>query len=234
MWWSSSTFVTTAISGSGEHERSDSSPSTTSQPSPRPRCRRAADVAADQERRVETEPLEANAIIAAVVVLPCAPATTIDGRSATSSARSSARGCGPDVLRAGIRGRDDHLPAVGRRRALRRSSTPDARRPEPAEVGRLDPVRACDLGPQAPGDDGVGAHAGAADPDEPELPTPGPVRPASAISSSATTSAASGRASSASRRPARRAARIGEQLPDLAPRSSSASGTTTAPPPRSK
>jgi hypothetical protein len=33
-----------------------------------------------------------NAIIAAVVVLPCAPVTTIEGRAPTSSARNAARG----------------------------------------------------------------------------------------------------------------------------------------------
>src|SRR4051794_12094195 len=73
--------------------RSDSSPSTTSQPDPvpalPPSCGMSAPIshAGSRPRRSRQ-----NAIIPLVVVLPCAPATTIDGRSETSSASSSARG----------------------------------------------------------------------------------------------------------------------------------------------
>ena len=74
-------------------ERSDSSPSTTSQPSPAPAfapsCGTSPPTIQLGSRPVSRE---ANAIIAAVVVFPCAPATTIDRRSETSSASSSARG----------------------------------------------------------------------------------------------------------------------------------------------
>ena len=61
--------------------------------SPRPRRAFAAelrDLAADQPGRDRAPAGRGtNAIIAAVVVLPCAPATTIEGRSETSSASSS-------------------------------------------------------------------------------------------------------------------------------------------------
>ena len=54
------------------------------------------------------------AIIAAVVVLPWAPPTTIDGCAATSSARNAARGV--PSIRCSVSRRDDDLPAGGRRR----------------------------------------------------------------------------------------------------------------------
>ena len=93
LWWSSSTFVTTAIcAGSPKTVRSDSSPSTTSHPSPAPAFDPSWGTGAPISH-AGSSPLSrsANAIIAAVVPLPCVPATTIDGRRATSSARSSAR-----------------------------------------------------------------------------------------------------------------------------------------------
>ncbi len=72
--------------------RSDSSPSTTSQPSPAralpPSCGSSAPTSIAGSRPVSAS---ANAIIPVVVVFPCAPATTIDRRSETSSASSSAR-----------------------------------------------------------------------------------------------------------------------------------------------
>src|SRR5919201_4047914 len=92
-WWSSSTFVSTATRGwSSSSDRSDSSPSATSHPSPAralppswgisPPIRNAGSCPSRSRQK---------AIIPAVVVFPCAPATTIDGRSSTSSASSSPR-----------------------------------------------------------------------------------------------------------------------------------------------
>ena len=83
-WWSRSTFVSTPISGrSSSSDRSDSSPSATSQPLPRPAFPPSCGTG-PPTRNVGSSPRRSrrqNAIIAAVVVLPCAPATTIDGRS---------------------------------------------------------------------------------------------------------------------------------------------------------
>src|SRR3954470_13127473 len=94
VWWSRSTFRRTAISGrSAATERSDSSPSTTSHPAPAcalpPSCGISPPI-----RYAGSSPSRSrqNAIIPLVVVLPCAPATTIDRRSETSSASKSARG----------------------------------------------------------------------------------------------------------------------------------------------
>ena len=92
-WWSSSTFVTTPISGrSSSIVRSDSSPSTTSQPSPvpafPPSCGTSAPITKAGSRPSSRS---ANAISAVVVDLPCVPPTTIERRSETSSARNSAR-----------------------------------------------------------------------------------------------------------------------------------------------
>ena len=87
-------FVSTAIWGRSEPiERSDSSPSTTSQPPPTPAlppsCGTIPPMIHAGSRPVSWS---TNAIIAAVVVLPCAPPTTIAGWAATSSARKAARG----------------------------------------------------------------------------------------------------------------------------------------------
>src|SRR2546425_425988 len=87
-------FVTTATRGrSASTERSDSSPSTTSQPSPAPAFAPSCGTS-PPTIQLGSRPVwrSAKAIIAAVVVFPCAPATTIDGRSETSSASNSARG----------------------------------------------------------------------------------------------------------------------------------------------
>ena len=111
VWWSRSTFRSTAISGrSAATERSDSSPSTTSQPSPAralpPSCGTSPPM-----RNAGSRPSRSrqNAIIALVVVLPCAPATTIERRSETSSASRSARGRPVDA--AGERGRHVRPPS---------------------------------------------------------------------------------------------------------------------------
>src|SRR3954452_22410902 len=87
-------FVTTATSaGRPKTVPSDSSPSTTSQPAPEPAfapsCGTGAPMSQAGLRPVSRR---TNAIIAAVVPFPCVPATTIERRSATSSASSAARG----------------------------------------------------------------------------------------------------------------------------------------------
>ena len=95
--WSSSTFVTTATRGrSAKAERSDSSPSTTSHPGPVPALPPSWGTTPPMIH-AGSSPVSRSAwaIIAAVVVLPCAPVTTIEGRAATSSARNAARGVPP-------------------------------------------------------------------------------------------------------------------------------------------
>jgi hypothetical protein len=83
--------------------------------------------------------------MAAVVVFPCAPATTIERCNETSSARNSARGL-PSTSVA-IRGRDDDLvPAVRDDRLGRELYQ---RPPKRSQVGRLDPVPPAHL--RAPG-----------------------------------------------------------------------------------
>src|SRR4051794_31676864 len=86
-------FVPTATSaGRPKTVPSDSSPSTTSHPPPNPAfapsCGTGAPMSHAGSRPVSCR---TNAIIAAVVPFPCVPATTIDRRSATSSASRSAR-----------------------------------------------------------------------------------------------------------------------------------------------
>src|SRR6266566_8673584 len=72
--------------------RSDSSPSTTSHPSPvpafPPSCGTSAPIS---QAGLRSSCSRQNAIMALVVVLPWAPATTIESRKDTSSASSSAR-----------------------------------------------------------------------------------------------------------------------------------------------
>src|SRR5438552_387040 len=72
--------------------RSDSSPSTTSQPSPVPALPPSCGTSAPMSQ-AGSRPRSSRqkAIIALVVVLPCAPATTIESRSDTSSPSSAAR-----------------------------------------------------------------------------------------------------------------------------------------------
>src|SRR5581483_5352797 len=93
-WWSRPRLVTTAMRGrSAATERSDSSPSTTSHPPPAPAFAPSCGTS-PPTIQLGSPPVSrrAKAIIAAVVVFPCAPATTIDSRRETSSASSSARG----------------------------------------------------------------------------------------------------------------------------------------------
>src|SRR3954463_10893839 len=83
-----------AISGrSSATDRSDSSPSTTSSPLPA-RALPPSWGISPPIRKAGSSPSRSrqNAIIPLVVVFPCAPATTIERRSETSSATSSARG----------------------------------------------------------------------------------------------------------------------------------------------
>ena len=100
-----------------------------------------------------------NAIIAAVVVLPCAPATTIDRRDDTSSARSSPRDRPARGPRTRSRRRAPSRPAP--RAATARSRRP-RRRAARDTASRAGPSRR----PRSPrsGDDGQRAHARAADP----------------------------------------------------------------------
>ena len=86
--------VTTATRGrNAKTDRSDSSPSTTSHPSPAPAFAPSWGTS-PPTIQLGSRPVarSAKAIMAAVVVLPCAPATTIALFEATSSASSSALG----------------------------------------------------------------------------------------------------------------------------------------------
>ena len=87
-------FVTTPISGrSRSTVRSDSSPSTMSHPSPAPAFPPSCAISPPTSH-AGSSPSSArtNAIMPVVVVFPWAPATTIERRNETSSARNSARG----------------------------------------------------------------------------------------------------------------------------------------------
>ena len=107
------------------------------------------------------------AIIALVVVLPCAPATTIVRRCATSSASRSARGR-PSTRPANAVETND-VPARRRLRRLGRDLDRDAL--EMAQVRRVGAIPAGDLGAPGLREQRVPAHAGAADPGEPDAPT---------------------------------------------------------------
>ena len=142
---------------------------------PRARCRRAA-APRRRSRNDGSSPSRSrqNAIIAAVVVLPCAPATTIDGRSATSSASSSPRLLTSRPAISGLSGaialETITSPPSGTLRSRGRSR-PERRRLEPLDVRGARAVRAADLRPPRARDERERAHPGAADPDEPEAPT---------------------------------------------------------------
>ena len=99
------------------------------------RCRRAAAIS-PPIRNAGSSPSRSRqkAIIAVVVVLPCAPATTIERRSDTSSASRSARGR-PSTRPANAVETYD-LPAGGRRRRLGRDRHVDVRE-QMGEVRRL-------------------------------------------------------------------------------------------------
>ena len=96
---------------------------------------------ADQERRVEAEPVEANAIIAAVVVLPCAPATTIDVLQRDELGEEAPRGSGP---RRGPRYAVETTASQpsGAAGGSARDLDLDAGRAHVLEIRRLDPVPA--------------------------------------------------------------------------------------------
>ena len=105
-----------------------------------------------------------NAIIAAVVVLPCAPPTTIAGCAATSSARNSARGVPSIRCRCAV---ETTTSQPGRRRGL--AADVDLDPLERPHEDRVAQIPAAHLGPERPRDVGVGGHARPADPDEVEL-----------------------------------------------------------------
>ena len=132
--------VARAASGRTRHPRRRASPS------PARRCRRAA----ARRRRSGTpgrgRAVETNAIIDAVVVLPCAPATTIAGRSATSSASSSPRGSSLQP-RSGDGGGHDDLASGRDARRLAADATAIPCAPDEVDVRRLGPVRAPHLRP---------------------------------------------------------------------------------------
>ena len=79
------------------------------------------------------------------------------------------RGVGPALHPARKGRRDVRLPAGRRRRRLRRDL--DGHVTEVAQVRRLGPVPPGDLGAPGAGEERVPAHAGAADPGEPDAPT---------------------------------------------------------------
>ena len=169
VWWSRSTFVTTAIRGrSAATVRSDSSPSTTSQPSPvpalPPSCGTSPPISQAGSRPSRARQ---KAIIAAVVVLPCAPATTIASRSETSSASSSAR-LFPSTRSANALDTYD-LPLRRRRGGSSAISTSMPSRC--SRYGVSHAVPAAHLGAPRVRESRVAAHAGTADAGDPEAAT---------------------------------------------------------------
>ena len=152
----------------------------------------------------------------------------------TSSARNSARGVPRCASRAPSR-RPPPSPVGGRGSPPRSTSIPSS--VSMKIVSRASQPRTS--APQRARDVRVGGEARATDADEVELPAREPAqRRASAISSSAISSAASRPREREHRARASRASRagVGEQLRDEPGYAggASASGTTTAPPPRSK
>ena len=134
-----------------------------------------------------------------------------------------------------VRGRDDDLPAVGRRRL---AAEVDLDPLERAEEDRVPGLPAAHLGAEGAGHVRVGGEAGAADADEVEAATG--EAPALSVGQARSPPRRSGpprrRAPSpASPRASSEALRVGEQLShERRHRSTSAFGTTIAPPPRSK
>ena len=213
VWWSRSTFVITAMSGRSDATvRSDSSPSRTNQPSPAraltPSCGISPPIANEGSSPSRSR---TNAIIAAVVVFPCAPVTTI----VVASADELGEELGPGrALHARIRRRDDRLVARRRDRRLVGRSRPH-RRASGREVRRLLAVPA--RRPRRPS-----RARRARTPRAPRRRCPrtraSDPQAASASTSSAITSAASGRASARIASPiAASRSRVGEQLLHLAP-----------------
>ena len=178
--------------------RSDSSPSTTSQPAPAPRvAAELRDLAADQERGVAPEPRRARRRSSpVVVVLPCAPATTIERCSETSSARNSAARARPGST-GQVGARDDRPPAVRRTtRLVARSSTGTPRSGGPGTASRRGPSRRPRRPRRAPAARSPTGRRRRSR----RTRASGPQAAASGISSSAISSAASGRAARASPR----------------------------------
>ena len=149
--------MTTAISGRRRSTvRSDSSPSTTSQPSPAPALPPSCGISPPTSQ-AGSSPSSAStkAIIAVVVVLPCAPATTIERRER-------------DELGEEVGARDVPGDAPGTR-SRRRPPSPsgttgsgamhDLDALERAQVRRLDAVPAADLGAPGAREERIGGQA---------------------------------------------------------------------------
>ena len=126
VWWSRSTFVTTAISAGQAEDRAvrlvafDDEPALPA-PALLPSCGTGAPISQAGSRPVSRS---TNAIIAAVVPLPCVPPTTIDRPQSRRARRGTRPASVPGDARVGRR--DDHLPARPARpaRARSRRSTP--------------------------------------------------------------------------------------------------------------
>ena len=162
--------MTTAIAGrSNAIVRSDSSPSDDQPAAPRP-CvsTELRDCAADEKRRIETEPFEHERDHRGRRRL--AVRAGDDDRALQRDELGEELGASPPRHAAGERGGDDDLPAVAARLGSGEISTsippPDAR-----EVRRVDAVPAADLGAPRARQERVAREAGAADADEPEPPT---------------------------------------------------------------
>ena len=125
------------------------------------------DLAADQERRVEPEPVEAERDHRARRRL--AVRAGDDDRAAQRDELGEQVGARPALDAARERGRDVDLPARRRRRRLGRDLDGDAL--EMPQVRRLDAIPAGDLGAPRVREERVRAHAGAADPGDPDAPT---------------------------------------------------------------
>ena len=187
VWWSSSTFVTTATSGASCEERAvrlvrlgdhplPAAPAPRSRRARRPRAARRRSGSRARARR----PPARGAVIAAVVVLPCVPATAISAAQRADLRRAARRGGGP-ARRARAppraracrrdRGRDDQLDA-GRRRARARGRCAARSRPRAALACRADSARSQPdtSAPSRARDEREAAHAGAADADEVQAP----------------------------------------------------------------
>ena len=233
-WWSSSTFVTTAICGrSSSSERSDSSPSATSQPLARTGV--AAELrhlAADQERRVEPEPVETErdhrrgrrlAVCAGdddrrperdelgeqLASPPARRGRRSPGCPVRSRSRRSPRRRRGRWRRRGRSPRERRPPRAARRT---RSARGPSRRPPPPTRARRARARSC--------------------PRRRSRRTRSAYPRASAISSSAISSAASGRATRSIASPisARRRGSSSSERTISGTRPSSVSGTRIAPP----
>ena len=236
MWWSSSTFVTTAISGRSALDRAVGLVALDDEP-PLARAARSRRAAAPRRRRARPGRARArrgtNAIIAVVVVFPCAPATTIDAPQR-------------DELGEELRARRARRPA-GDTRVETTASQPVAARPARARSRPRSPLErargtASRRGPsRRPRRPTRARGRRSAESPAPPIPTNQSRLPVERLQARS--------APRRSRRPRRGRASAQHRLAHRAPaargrraarrrapgtRSSSASGTTTAPPPRSK